>query len=282
MPDEYSNIKYTPIHEKLKTIFPIVLKYKMNTIEKIDSKLIFNLGDSNTTVNFFSGTGLNTGISNVKKILLDYRNDLDIRKLNKKYEIKNRRTIYNSLLSSQNPSFLSPIRLFFSDTENIGPFEKNITDKEIEDINKYIERILKLKNNKIQMIHHTRDVASKRAKNLIRLLDEFDSFFDYFFVKEFSTIKSIDYGKIHKSLKWNLFVCIYNLYLENPILGSKDFNQESINYLNNIIFNYFDFCNFAYGSDRENNKEYFCDIIGDGAYDPRRSEGHLKSANFTT
>ena len=114
-PNMFTEIKDTPINETFGTIFPITLRYKEATIEMQNDKKIFNLGDSNTTVNFFSGTGLNTGILNVKKILTDYKHNLSeeqVVDLNKKYKKSNRRTVYNSLLSSQNPSVLSVTRIF--------------------------------------------------------------------------------------------------------------------------------------------------------------------------
>ena len=129
-----------------------------------------------------------------------------------------------------------------------------------------------------------------RAKNLVLLLDNFDSFIKYIIDKDYGikyneNEKDNPYHKIHKSLKWNLFVCIYNLYLENPVLGLQDYKKESISYLNNLIYNYFDFCNFNDGNDNENNKKYFCDLLDglDGVtYNPKRSQGYIHSSNFTT
>jgi len=298
MPSTYSEIKNIPIHEKLKTIFPITLRYKINTIEKNMGKTIFNLGDSNTTVNFFSGTGLNTGVSNIKKILSDYKTNLDnnkIKELNKNYMHKNRRTIYNSLLSSQNPSILSPIRMY--ESNKIGPFKTYISKGTLEEVNQNINHILNQKPAEVKELNDLIDInvyefsedKHLRAANLFLLLKNFESFFKYFVTQEIPGTTNEDINnpmlkfiEIHKVIKWNLFVCIYNLYLENPVLGTKDFNKESINYLNHIVFNYFDFCNFMYGDNIENNKQYNCDVTGKDPYDSKRSEGFIYSKNFTT
>jgi hypothetical protein len=234
MPNKYSIIKNTPIHEKLMGIFPITLRYKIHTIEKDNGKTIFNLGDSNTTVNFFSGTGLNTGISNVKKILTDYKTTLgdnDIKELNKNYMHKNRRTIYNSLLSSQNPSILSPIRIY--ENKKFGPFKTFISKGTLSEVNRNIDYILSQKEDEVQKLeefvnYSYPDISNKelRAANLYLLLKNFESFFEHFVNEEKISIAQHDIENITKALKWNLFVCIYNLYLENPVLGIKDFNKE--------------------------------------------------------
>ena len=298
MPTTYSEIKNIPIHENSKTIFPITLRYKINTIEKNMGKTIFNLGDSNTTVNFFSGTGLNTGVSNIRKILSDYKTNLDdnkIKELNKNYMHKNRRTIYNSLLSSQNSSILSPIRMY--ENNKVGPFKTYISKGTLDEVNQNIDHILNQKPDEVKKLNEFIDVnvyeylqdKNLRAANFFLLLKNFESFFEYFVTQEISGTTNADINnptlkfiEILKAVKWNLFVCIYNLYLENPVLGIKDFNKESINYLNHLIFNYFDFCNFMYGDNIKNNKQYNCDVTGKDPYDSKRSEGYIYSKNFST
>ena len=101
---------------------------------------------------------------------------------------------------------------------------------------------------------------------------------DSTFIEDNVDDESSDYHTIYKALKWNLFVCLYNL-IENPVLSNID-NQESISYLNNMIFNYSDFCNF----NRNNlNQDYFCDILQTKTeYNPTRSEGLLVSTHLTT
>ena len=292
-PNMFTEIKDTPINETFGTIFPITLRYKEATIEMQNDKKIFNLGDSNTTVNFFSGTGLNTGILNVKKILTDYKHNLSeeqVVDLNKKYKKSNRRTVYNSLLSSQNPSVLSVTRIFEMGATSYGPFKKNISLNTIKDI----DDIISAYNFDTDL----NDVTGEQNGRMVCIVDLFKSFNKFFteFVLHENTYMnqdktdpnfskaniddtSSDYHIIYKTLKWNLFVCLYNL-VNNPVLGSNDYKQESISYLNNMIFNYSDFCNF---NRNEENKDYFCDILQtETEYNPTRSEGLLISTNFTT
>ena len=247
---------------------------------------------------------MNTGVSNVKKILTQFNfllSSVEINSLNKNYEIKNRRTIYNSLISSQNPSQLSPIRQFNKgvdkdkDKYNLGPFIKNVSNKPINEINDMINFILdkKMVNEGTEHIYHfvnrltDYDYESNsllmRMKNLIKLLQNFDGFYEYFVTQEIKADEDSDYHKIFKALKWNLFVCIYNLYLENPVLGGQDSDKESITYMNHMVHNYFDFCNFVYGNDENNNKMYDCDITNNSKYDSKRSEsGYIGKSRFST
>jgi hypothetical protein len=303
-PDNLNDAILTPINETFATVFPITLRYKVNTIEtqEINSrnKIIFNMGDSNTTVNFFSGTGLNTGILNVKKILTDYRNNLpetDINQLNKSYEKSNRRTIYNSLLSSQNSTTLSAVRNFKLDNgDTFGPYIRNISSKSFQEIDTILTNY-EMKFN-LMISYNENPVEKQRITNLNILLKKFNKFYELFvesennkqivnkhdpdFIKADIMNDSSDYNKILKVLKWNLFVCLYNL-LYNPVLGNIEYEQESISYLNNMIYNYSDFCNF---NRKEENKDYFCDVLENKStpidYDSTRSEGLLTSANFTT
>jgi hypothetical protein len=275
----------------------------LNTIEKDDEtgKVVFNLGDSNTTVNFFSGTGLNTGISNIKKILTDYRSNLSNRTIaerNDEYKISNRRTIYNSLLSSQNPSILSVERKFCHEDsgQKYGPFIQNISKKTIGDIDTIINSFMVDIDDKINLMNNIEvssyTIQGKRLKNLRNLLRNFRSFYQHFLTQERPRfdVSQIDnsaseYHLIYKGLKWNLFVCLYNL-VNNPVLNvaSIDYDRESITYLNNMIYNYFDFCNFNTGDNPLNNQKYHCDILSTGPdnYNPKRSEGVIRTGDLTT
>jgi hypothetical protein len=298
--DGDAGIIENPINETFKNIFPIVLRYKLNTIEKDEDtkKLVFNLGDSNTTVNFFSGTGLNTGISNIKKILTDYRSNLqdsEIAQRNEEYKNSNRRTIYNSLLSSQNPSVLSVERKFSCDDpkNKYGPFIQNISKKPITEIDVIINTIIEKDGISNKIDHENHPIQYNRIENLINLLKKFSSFYEYFLINErlgfdVSQIDKDDYHLIYKALKWNLFVCLYNL-ITNPVLNigsyeNEDYNRESITYLNNMIYNYFDFCNFNIGDNPLNNQKYHCDILSTepGTYNPKRSEGVIRTGDLTT
>ncbi len=291
-PTKLDKVHETPINETFATVFPITLRYKVKTIESQEIngkvKIIFNLGDSNTTVNFFSGTGLNTGILNVKKILNEYKKNIqaeELNCLNKSYEKSNRRTIYNSLLSSQNSSILSVQRNF---ENNYGPFIQNVSNKSLEEINRIIDSIISKK--KISP-------SSGRIYVINSLLNSFDKIFKLFaqcendkhrpndtgFRVEMLDNELSDYNKILKALKWNLFVCLYNL-VEPPVLSSRiDYDKESITYLNNLIYNYSDFCNF---NRKQENKNYYCDSLENTTepveYDPTRSEGLLISHELTT
>ena len=304
-PKSIKQIIETPINETFANVFPITLRYKVNTIETQEvngnSKKIFNMGDSNTTVNFFSGTGLNTGILNIKKILNDYRNDLSfdkIQDLNKSYEISNRRTIYNSLLSSQNSTFLSVQRIFKLDSDEfIGPFIRNISNKSKSEIDEIINKYNIKFNDVIKAIND--NLVKFRLMNIRTLLSYFDNFYKVFIVhenekklknktdidfkEEMINDEKSDYAQIFKALKWNLFVCLYNL-IENPVLGpTLDYEKESISYLNNLIYNYSDFCNF---NRKKENLKYYCDALENSTepieYDPTRSEGLLRSYEFST
>jgi len=276
-PTEYNKIKEQPIHSNMKNIFPITLKYKLKTIEEDNTKKIFNVGDSNTSVNFFSGTGLNTGISTCNYILKNFRfnDDKNTEKINNELKVKNRRTIYNSLLSSQNPSHLSQIRNFKVDNNiinNIG-FHKNNFKKQLDykDIEKLVEKI------------NYDDDSNIRNKRFFYLLKNWELFYKHFLSKE-EIKQDDDTNKICTALYWNLYVFYYNLYIENPVSTHIDYKKEGITYLNHLLLNYFDFCNFMTGDDTNQNSKYTCDLLKGTRtdYDPLTSENPLRKISLTT
>ena len=278
---DYANIEQYPIHSKMKSIFPITLKYKLKSIENINRKIIFNIGDSNTSVNFFSGTGLNTGIAASKFILENYLidNEKNTEEMNEKLKIKHRRTLYNSLLSSQNPSHLSRIRNFSINTnimENIG-FYKNMIKNKITKTE--IEFLIS------RLATETNGGKSIRQLRFLGILESWDTFFAEFLKINYKDPKRENINKIEIALYWNLYVFYYNLYVENPVLGPfTESSKESITYLNNLIFNYSDYCNFN-KTDIDNNKMYTCDLLknpNNADYDPQSSEGYLFSKDLTT
>jgi len=287
---DYANIEQYPIHSKMKSIFPITLKYKLKSIENVNDKIIFNVGDSNTSVNFFSGTGLNTGIAASKFILEKYLidNEENTRKMNEKLKIKHRRTIYNSLLSSQNPSHLSRIRNFKVNSkimENIGFYRNMIKNK----ITK--EEIVALVAQLVEPIPtedpYTGEMIppSPRQVRFFNILGNWNTFFAKFLEINYTDARRENIDRIEIALYWNLYVFYYNLYEENPVLGPwTDPPKESITYLNNLIFNYFDYCNFN-KTDIDNNKMYTCDLLknsNNADYDPQSSEGLLFSKQLDT
>jgi hypothetical protein len=306
----------TPVHEKLPGIFPITLKYKLKSIEEDSNKLVFNMGDTNTTVNFFSGTGLNTGVANVRKILTEFKlnNQQNIDEMNDKLMKKNRRTIYNSLLSSQNASYLSPKRLFTYNKEEYGPYLKNISNEDEKVMNDIItnelkftlfnddfdSRYLKQVNNKIKIIDINKvPLIIKKQRRFQFLIENYDCFFGKFIEKEDKSmmIKETELPKIKQALIWNAFVYYHNTFIYNPLINQNitsdpnEYKRESITYLNHLRFHYFDFCNFMKNkkitgeSETNNNKDYFCDILKDIQiknkdpnpieYDSRRSNEFL-------
>jgi hypothetical protein len=285
----YKELIDNPIDESKKSIFTITLKYKENTVETENNKIIFNMGDSNTTVNFFSGTGLNTGISNIRNILDNFNYvTQDTTNINETLKVKNRRTIYNSLLSSQNPSYLSPLRKFTipsstipSTTNNSGFYIKNISEKNNFDEIKAIaiKIILRDIQSNILMVQHN--------KNIKKYLDNFEDIFNKISTTTLplSTETKQYVENIKKATYFNTFVCLYNLVF-NPVLGNLDYNQESISYANHLIFNHFDLCNFMTGSntDSNNNKGYQCDVIKDDSipYDSRRSTQYFTNSRYDT
>ena len=288
---DYANIEQFPIHSKMKSIFPITLKYKLTSIENINNKTIFNLGDSNTSVNFFSGTGLNTGIATSKFILENYSidNDGNTRDMNEKLRIKNRRTIYNSLLSSQNPSHLSRIRNFSINSdptrilENVG-FYRNMLKNKLtrEEINGLVSQLNDPFYPEEADLIKPPSIRQLRFFNILR---NWNTFFANFLAINYTDPSRENIDKIELALYWNLYVFYYNLYLENPVLGPwKDPQKESITYLNNLIFNYSDHCNFN-KSNPDINSMYTCDLLknpDNADYDPQSSEGLLFTKKLDT
>ena len=153
---------------------------------------------------------------NIFHIKIEGNND----DLNNEIKRKNRRTIYNSLLSSQNPSHLSPIREF--ETENLGPFKQNIasnaTDfasiKTIGDefINKNEDRF-----NDIDQLNYPKKIFNQLLNNYGSIYDKFKE--EYQFSANDSMVE-----KIKKILYWNLFTFYYNLYVEkfDEYISSED------------------------------------------------------------
>ena len=66
------------------------------------------------------------------------------------------------------------------------------------------------------------------------------------------------------------------------------YNNESVTYLNHIVYNHFDYCNHMNGPNidgKKGNSTYYCDILqpdGDCNYDSRRTSHQIPSSNFTT
>jgi len=291
----------TPIHNKLKTCFPIALRYKEKTIENDNGYLVFNMGDSNTTVNFFSGTGLNTGISNIKNIFEKYlinNSEEKTQSLNLYLEKKNRRTIYNSLFSTQNASMMLNIRNFkinpdgtrnrYLDTtyKYIGPFVSNLNEKmSYDEAKKYIDDNIK---------YYRKNFMAELEFNgeILTYLLNFESFFDYFFNKDTlgSMLEVTQINEIKKLLYLNIFECYSKIQIETtaqtPISPNLDvpyinINYEKATYLNHIIYNYVDHCNMMRS---ELNKNNYCDILqtDDDDYDPTRTSQMLPSFKFNT
>ena len=61
-----------PFSEDHLAFFGVPLKYKEDAIKNRDGKKIIFVGDSNSTVNFFSGTGVNGGISTLQYVLVNF------------------------------------------------------------------------------------------------------------------------------------------------------------------------------------------------------------------
>ena len=225
-----------PIHNDMLNIFSISLKYKEKPIEKENSKIVFNMGDSNATVNFFSGTGLNTGVANIKTMMERYNFvDTDIDILNNDIKNKSRRTIYNSLLSSQNPSYLSPIRKFtLTDGTQLGFYEtklsKNKTFSELQTI--ILNNLNKIqgstKTNINDLLHSliiNFDTYSQSIsiKNIITYFRYFTEIFDKMINITTNITGSVlhplnspnssdnitnDLENIKKALYYNIYVCL--------------------------------------------------------------------------
>ena len=303
-----------PINNNMLNIFAISLKYKEKPIEKELTKTIFNMGDSNATVNFFSGTGLNTGIANIKIIMENYdfvESNTTI--LNENIKNKSRRTIYNSLLSSQNPSYISPLRKFkLTDGTQLGFYETKLSEKKtfIELQNLILENLKALDTNKNRRFTKINDLlidliqnfdtqeASISIKNILGYLKDFDVLFTR--LQRVTDANSplsppnsadviTDYlENIKKALYYNIYVCLYNIYFGNPVLTSlEDYDNECITYANHLHFNHFDACNFLIGDNIDNNKPYYCDMLYEPTvipsnFDSRRITQYNNSYNFTT
>jgi hypothetical protein len=281
-PSTFEEQVQNPIQGLQPPIFPITLKYKENVIEDYINKTIFNMGDSGATVNFFSGTGLNTGVSNIKNILENYKTDkTNTTDLNEMIRKKNRRTIYNSLSSSQNPSVLSGIRNF----QYPGPppqklgFFKNNTNNDL------ITEKVNILNNDNENEWIDKDQI-RHINNIKKYYDNFDTIFDITFPRFFPepsalTIQQKD--EIKNILKVNVGYCLINI-ISTPIIGETlDYEKESLTYAHHLHYNHFDTCNFMTGNDRHNNKPYYCDLLGDKPdFDSRRMTQINRSSIYTT
>lgn len=292
-----------PINNDMLNIFSISLKYKEKPIEEEDGKKIFNMGDSNATVNFFSGTGLNTGVANIKMIMEEYDfNDTNINTLNNKIKTKSRRTIYNSLLSSQNPSYLSPKRKFnLPDGTQLGFYEKNISqNKNLDEIKEiifdtinnselyigkgiktgtptdYITQILE----KIISLNEMSMNEAGSVRNIAGYLRNFEDIFTEILntTKPDSPLSNpddsqpsdninADIENIKKALYYNTYVCLHNIHIGNPVISHDDYPNECITYANHLHFNHFDVCNFLTGDNINNNEPYYCDMVKDNNID---------------
>ena len=211
------------LDSKFLQFFDINLKYKEKIAKVKNNKLIFFIGDSNTAVNFFSGTGVNNGIKNMIEVLnkLDDNNILSknsksIMEFNNKMMVKNRVALYNSLLSTINTSYLN--------------------------------------NNNYDDIAHSTILPAFRKKefNLPKIvsanseLKQFYDFYNKFYDKYAAELKltSIpDSALLKKILKLELINLISSIYQRNPILGSEERNHN-VNYLSNMRDYYVDFCKF--------------------------------------
>jgi hypothetical protein len=309
-----------PINNDLLSIFTISLKYKEKPIEEERGKKIFNMGDSNATVNFFSGTGLNTGVANIRMIMEDYDFvDKNINDLNTKIKNKSRRTIYNSLLSSQNPSYISPERKFkLSDGTQLGFYEKNISkNKNLDEIKKIICDTI---NNSdlykqigiepditrlLDKIISSQNISVNNAgsvKNIAGYLRYFEDIFREILIttkpnsplsnpddSELSDNIDNDIENIKKALYYNTYVCLHNIHIGNPVISSDDYPNESITYANHLHFNHFDVCNFLTGDNINNNEPYYCDMVKDNnidssvySFNPRRTTQINNSYKYDT
>jgi hypothetical protein len=210
---------------------------------------------------------------------------------------KNRRTIYNSLLSSQNASYLSPKRLFTFNNEEYGPYLKNISennDKIMDDIiTKELD--IPLFEDAIDIGHiapinsdneiKIKDISTvpeivKKQKRFNFIIENYNSLFELFIDDLKQNMPEVELEmkelmNIKKELKWNAFVYYHNAFIYNPLINQSpasdpnEYKRESITYLNHLRFHYFDFCNFMKNKkitgepEENNNKDYFCDILRD-------------------
>jgi hypothetical protein len=246
-PNITGNFKETPIHKDFSSLFGISLKYKQNAIRNTDNKKIIFVGDSNTTVNFFSGTGVNNGLSNLKYILENFNQNIQV--TNNYLENKNRKTIYNSLLSSQNISQLSGERVFKEDDKSYGPY-----------INYYTSKTDNLNLSPLDRNIDTGGESSNNSyKNLYDLLENYDNIFNII-KRKLTIIDNDNLIYLKKIIKHNIWYCIQNAYIYNPILGSTMKEHENGNYLANLHFNYFDFCN---NNRTDKNGPYLCDLTNE-------------------
>ena len=292
-----------PINNNMLNIFSISLKYKEKPIEEESGKKIFNMGDSNATVNFFSGTGLNTGVANIRMIMEEYDfNDTNINILNNKIKNKSRRTIYNSLLSSQNPSYLSPKRKFnLLDGTQLGFYEKNISqNKNLDEIKEIIfdtinnSDLYKTKGTKtgtptqyitqiLNTIISDREMSKDQAGS-VRNIAGYLKYFEDIFTEILNTTNPNsplsnpddsdasdnireDIENIKKALYYNTYVFLHNIHVGNPLITDNNYTNECITYANHLHFNHFDVCNFLTGNNINNNEPYYCDMIKDNNID---------------
>tara|TARA_B100000768_G_scaffold166097_1_gene169164 strand:- start:896 stop:3592 length:2697 start_codon:yes stop_codon:yes gene_type:complete len=203
--------------------FDINLKYKENIAKVKNDKLIFFIGDSNTAVNFFSGTGVNNGIKNMIEVLnkLDDNNILSkesksIKEFNNKMMVKNRVALYNSLLSTINTSYLNDNNYDGIAHSTIFPAFRT------EEFNL--------------------PAISFAHSELLNFSKFYDKFYDHY-TRDLEITSIPDRFLLKKILKLELINLISSIYQRNPILGGTDSN-ENVNYLSNMIDYYADFCKF--------------------------------------
>lgn len=227
------------IFRELLNIFGISLKYRDEYVRKEDGKTIVFVGDSGATVNFFSGTGVNNGVANLKYIL-EHHND-DLPAINKYLEKKNRKTIYNSLLTSQNSSHMGPKKSFNVDGKEVGCFAK------------YSSTIGTVEQLRDLYIGDDGDKIGNTFIKMLSTAGNFRTLFNYIIEKT-----GADFGSstddVFKILYGELLHLVYNMFIVNPILGSVDSDAPG-NYLMNMDNNYIDFC--AHNRP-ESNEDYDC------------------------
>jgi hypothetical protein len=296
--DINQDLKNNPVNASLASVFEVILKYKEKTIKKDSDKTIFFIGDSNTTVNFFSGTGVNNGLRHLEHILKNYKLDeSENTKINNDLMNSNRKVIYNSLLSTQNYSYISPKRIFNLTNEvgnNYGPFLTNFISKNIgnlDEINQYIDELIQKINLRYQEVINDPYSAPSKSKNGSILLYTYMRYYDLMFDKIIETLQiPVDEPLIpiiKYNIKYNLVNVLYSFFNINPVIGQNIGEGEEIgNYLKYILENQFDFCNFMKGPNPNSNINYKCDLIKDiinvTTYDSRYSIDIPLDYGFTT
>ena len=216
------------------------------------------------------------------------------------------------MLSSQNPSYLSPIRKFtLTDGTQLGFYEtklsKNKTFSELQTI--ILNNLNKIqgstKTNINDLLHSliiNFDTYSQSIsiKNIITYFRYFTEIFDKMINITTNITGSVlhplnspnssdnitnDLENIKKALYYNIYVCLYNINWGNPVLSDlDDYHNECITYANHLHFNHFDVCNFLKGDNPVDNiKPYYCDMFEDPTdFDSRRMTQYNNSFDFTT